>query len=196
MLNPASTNDPQAPSDPAYAIEVPRATELLVVEVDPQVVNASPKKDFVPTFISPSGQVVTRTTLASDDFLPGSELMHISSPAQGTWMLRVHLLVHGDYMLRVRATALFHLHLTPLASAEALPSAGRAPLEVTFDAGATQLDAASATYCWKFTDDGTAAWGVRVTHTFMKVGTYDALLTVTDGQGFQGFNSAKVSVTS
>jgi glucose/arabinose dehydrogenase/PKD repeat protein len=73
--------------------------------------------------------------------------------------------------------------LAALASAQADPSAGPAPLEVQFtgelsDRGADE----PPTYEWDF-GDGETSDEVNPTHTYTEVGTYEATLTVTDAAG-------------
>jgi PKD repeat protein len=196
----APTADPRNPYDNTYMFNVPKSTELLVVVLD---TNARSRNDFISTFTGPGGQVVARSKLKQDTYFPGNpyyagieELMHLARPAEGSWMLTVHLTARFDYAAHVKATALFHLHMPPLAEAQAAPNSGRAPLVVSFDASGSQLDGGTATYCWQFTDDQSYSWGVHVTHVFRRSGTFQALLTVTDDQGRQGFNHAEVWVTT
>jgi hypothetical protein len=199
MINPVPTSDPLGPSYISFALQVPQAAELLVV-----VVEAYPtsKTSLVPTFVGPNGQTLTRDQLARDDITGGnpgdlgfSELMHIPSPMTGIWTMRLHNMTGTQITVNVRATALFHLHLTPLVTIDAQPVSGHAPLTVTFDASSTKLDGGTATYCWNFTD-GVTAWGAKTSHTFRKPGDYFVELTVTDNQGRQGYAGAKVTVAS
>jgi hypothetical protein len=200
-ITPVPTTDPAAPSDTAFRLDVPKAAELLVVGLD---TNAGSQADFVPTFTGPDGQVVTRSKFVRDSFYPGNphyggtaELIHIGLPAPGSWILRVHLVARTELAIFLSATAIFHVHFPPLTHAQAQPLTGRAPLTVTFDAGATKLDiATAATYCWSFTDDNSTAWGVKVTHTFRKAGSFDGLVTAYDDHGRQGYAFATVLVTS
>ncbi|HXN92223.1 MAG TPA: PKD domain-containing protein [Candidatus Sulfotelmatobacter sp.] len=200
-ITPVPTTDPAAPSDTAFRLDVPKAAELLVVGLD---TNAGSQADFVPTFTGPDGQVVTRSKFVRDSFYPGNphyggtaELIHIGLPAPGSWILRVHLVARTELAIFLSATAIFHVHFPPLTHAQAQPLTGPAPLTVTFDASATKLDiATAATYCWSFTDDNSTAWGVKVTHTFRKAGSFDGLVTAYDDHGRQGYAFATVLVTS
>jgi hypothetical protein len=198
-ISPNPMVDPATPTEASYALQVPPATELLVVVVEART---SSKNDLVPSFKGPDGQIVTRTQLLRDDITGGNpgdlgftELMHIPSPKTGAWILRLHNSTGGSIATTVKATALFHLHRPPLGSVIAQPASGSAPLTVTFDATATKLDGGTATYCWDF-DDGATAWGVKASHTFSKPGVYFVGLTVTDDQGRQGFAGAQVTVTN
>jgi hypothetical protein len=198
MINPLPTSDPLAPADSIYALQVPGVTELLVVVADS---NASSKDALVPTFEGPDGQIVTRGQLVRDEITGGnpgdlgvSELMQVQAPKSGAWVLRLHNTSGRQIVAHVNATAIFHLHRPPLATIDARPSSGPAPLTVTFDAGGTQLDGGSATYCWDFMD-GVTERSVKVSHTFRKAGTYGVALTVTDDQGRQGYAGAQVTVT-
>jgi len=83
----------------------------------------------------------------------------------------------------------------PLASFTRSPEAGDAPLSVFFDGSASfDSDGYLATYQWDFGDGATAA-GISVTHTYTSPGTYQAELTVTDGEGKKGSTVRAISVT-
>jgi len=198
MINPVPTSVPGEGTSTSFALQVPQATELLVV-----VVEAYPtsKNSLVPSFVGPDGQTVTRGQLARDDITGGnpgdfgfSELMHIQSPKAGVWTLRLNNTTGRQLTVTVKATALFHLHQPPLVTIDAQPAFGPAPLTVAFDASSTKLDGGTATYCWDFSD-GTE-WGAKITHTFRTPGVYHVALTVTDVQGRQGYAGAQVTVTS
>jgi PKD repeat protein len=65
------------------------------------------------------------------------------------------------------------------ASASALPSAGHAPLGVTFT-GEASGGLPPLAYTWSFGDGSPAVEGLSVSHTYEQAGTYSASLTVTD----------------
>jgi PKD repeat protein len=82
---------------------------------------------------------------------------------------------------------------TPVISA--LPSAGAAPLSVTFDgSGSTDPDGTIATWAWSF-GDGTSGSGPVITHVYSAAGFYVATLTVTDNGGASNTTSASINVT-
>src|SRR5262249_44532955 len=62
----------------------------------------------------------------------------------------------------------------------ATPQAGRAPLEVSFDAPPT--GGAPSSFAWSF-GDGTKGTGKTARHTYGKPGTFTAVLTVQDPKG-------------
>ncbi|MCB1917045.1 MAG: PKD domain-containing protein [Rhodocyclaceae bacterium] len=69
----------------------------------------------------------------------------------------------------------------PVASATADVTSGRAPLTVNFSAGATtDPDGDPLTYGWDF-GDGSTASGPSAAHTYVDAGTFQAVLTVSDG---------------
>lgn len=195
---PVPTPQPASSDETDYTLAVPPATETLVVKLD---TNASSKDDLVPSFVGPDSTVVTRARLAMDSIVAGygvSELMWIQSPKQGAWLLKLHDTTGRQFAIRLLVTALFHLHRPPIAKIKTSQTSGRAPLVVVFDAAGTQLDSASAVYCWMFTN-GTSrdvAFGVKVSHTFSAPGTYHALLTVIDAEQGAGYNQVQVAVTS
>jgi len=83
----------------------------------------------------------------------------------------------------------------PTAVADAKPVSGFAPLEVTFDAGASfDRDGSVVQYSWDF-GDGTSGVGVRTSHTYSSPGTYTAKLTVTDNRGATGSCTIAITVS-
>jgi len=80
----------------------------------------------------------------------------------------------------------------PVAIADATPSEGDAPLEVSFTGNGSTDDVAIVSYLWDF-QDGTTSNEVDPTHIFTVVGVYDVTLTVTDGEGLT--NTATIQIT-
>ena len=83
----------------------------------------------------------------------------------------------------------------PIVEASATPTSGQAPLVVDFTASATDPNGTAplgrTAYRWEF-GDGSSAFGANQRHRYTTPGTYDAVLTVTDGNG--GSASATVQV--
>lgn len=74
----------------------------------------------------------------------------------------------------------------PVASFTLAPPVGLAPLTVDLDAsGSSDLDGSIARYAWTF-EDGSAAEGKTIQHTFTKAGDWYVELTVTDDKGATG----------
>ncbi|MCM2679205.1 glycoside hydrolase family 6 protein [Echinimonas agarilytica] len=72
----------------------------------------------------------------------------------------------------------------PIASASASPVSGSAPLDVDFDASQSSdpdNGPDNLSYSWDF-GDGTSGTGVSPSHTYTENGSYQATLTVTDGE--------------
>ena len=83
----------------------------------------------------------------------------------------------------------------PVALFSASPTTGTAPLLVNFDASSsTDADGDPLTYSWQF-GDGASGSGLTTSHTYSSVGTYDAILTVDDGQ-FTDFTCVTITVTN
>lgn len=83
----------------------------------------------------------------------------------------------------------------PIASAQALPSTGDAPLTVQFDSSLSTDDLGIVSYLWDF-DDSTTSTDANPTHVFVGPGTYDVELTVTDGEGASHTSSVAVAVST
>ena len=66
-------------------------------------------------------------------------------------------------------------------SLSADPAEGEAPLEVAFDVEATDPDGDELTYEWDFGDGSPTSDEEDPTHTYTEPGTYEAVVTVSDG---------------
>jgi len=72
---------------------------------------------------------------------------------------------------------------SPIASFAVSPTAGQAPLEVSFDAsGSSDSDGNIVSYIWSF-GDGEGASGIGQRHTYSAEGSYSAQLTIRDDDG-------------
>ncbi len=84
----------------------------------------------------------------------------------------------------------------PTAVAQATPSAGSAPLAVTFSgASSSDPDGSIVGYRWDFGDGGISN-GVGVSHTYTAAGNYTVTLTVTDDRGATDTDTVLVRVRS
>jgi PKD repeat protein len=82
----------------------------------------------------------------------------------------------------------------PSASFTASPTSGEVPLKVNFDAsGSLDPDGSISSYWWDFGDGATSS-GVKISHTYTKVGTYTAKLTVTDNDGAADMATRTITV--
>jgi len=82
----------------------------------------------------------------------------------------------------------------PEAGFTASPSSGGTPLTVAFNAAASaDPNGIISTYLWSF-GDGSTGSGVPVVHTYATQGSYMALLTVTDNEGFSDSMSMLIVV--
>ncbi|MEO1655574.1 MAG: PKD domain-containing protein, partial [Bacteroidota bacterium] len=83
----------------------------------------------------------------------------------------------------------------PVASFQASPTSGTAPLNVNFDASASSdPDGTIVTYAWDF-GDGNSATGVNANNTYSAPGSYTAKLTVTDNEGATGESTQVITVS-
>jgi PKD repeat protein len=83
----------------------------------------------------------------------------------------------------------------PVAVASADPDHGSAPLTVQFSAdGSSDPDGSIVAYAWDF-GDGSTSSEADPAHTYMAVGTFQAMLTVTDDDGATGTDAVAVSVS-
>jgi len=84
---------------------------------------------------------------------------------------------------------------SPIAIFTATPTSGIAPLEISFNASnSSDSDGSIVSYTWDF-KDGYTGNGVTVNHTFSSIGSYNVLLTVTDGKGATDTTTKNITIT-
>jgi len=119
-----------------------------------------------------------------------SAVAMIFGPYQATQALYYTTYAGGGQVRRIRYTGTANRN--PVASITANPTSGSAPLDVAFDAStSTDPDNDPLSFAWNF-GDGTTGTGAILTHRYQTVGTYNAVVTVSDGRG--GTNTASVRI--
>jgi PKD repeat protein len=84
----------------------------------------------------------------------------------------------------------------PVASMNATPNQGKAPLEVNFDGSSSyDPDGSIVAYAWDF-GDGTTGSGITASHIYTNGGTFTATLTVTDDDGNTDSDTIFITVDS
>ena len=86
----------------------------------------------------------------------------------------------------------------PEVTAAAEPASGEAPLDVAFDATATDAEGEALTYAWDFGVPGTTgdtSTDEDPSYTYTTPGNYTATVTVTDASGGRSAASVEVRVT-
>lgn len=107
----------------------------------------------------------------------------------------VYISIYGNQVLRIRYNGEVPTgNVPPVVVANATPDLGVAPLSVSFSGAGTFDDNGDPlTYSWDF-GDGSGSPTVSANHTYTIAGDYAAVLTVDDGQGGVGRDTARVSV--
>ena len=119
-----------------------------------------------------------------------SAVAMIFGPYQTTQALYYTTFANGGEVRRIRYTGTANRN--PVASAIANPTSGSAPLDVGFNASASSdADNDTLSFAWNF-GDGTTGSGATPTHRYQTNGTYNAVVTVSDGRG--GTDSATVRI--
>lgn len=94
------------------------------------------------------------------------------------------------------ASCIYVGNIRPVAVISAIPTTGRTPLDVAFDAtGSTDADGVIAAYRWDFGDGQTPSVTAVVTHTYTVQSdsrVFTVILTVTDDLG--GTDQAAVNI--
>ncbi len=83
----------------------------------------------------------------------------------------------------------------PSVSLTATPTTGDAPLTVVFTANAEDADGDTLSYAWNFDNGETASGSDPKSVTYSEVGSYDATVTVIDGNGGQATAQVSVAVS-
>ncbi len=81
----------------------------------------------------------------------------------------------------------------PVISASGSPTSGLIPLQVAFNAVASDPDGDALSYTWDFGDASAAGSGASPTHTYASSGTYTARVTVVDGRGGTAASTVEIS---
>ena len=86
----------------------------------------------------------------------------------------------------------------PVATADAVPSNGEAPLTVQLSGSGTDSDGSIVFYEWDFEGDGDYEWSSTITgnttHTYTDVGTFNAVFRVTDNSALTATAHATTTV--
>ena len=111
---------------------------------------------------------------------------------EGTQALYYTSYANGGQIHRIRYTG--EANRDPVAAATGSPTTGSAPLDVIFDASeSTDPDGDSLTFNWDFGDGGTGS-GATPQHRYQSAGTYNAVVTVSDGRGGSDTASVRIDV--
>lgn len=140
--------------------------------------------------LTPSGGGYSASVFA--DGLGNSSAVHLRfGPHGGSQALFYTTYAGGGQVRRIAYTG--RNNGAPQAAVTATPTAGAAPLKVTFDASESRdPEGGALTYRWRFGDGATGS-GRRVTHIYQKRGDYTATLTVRDPQGAEGTATVRIS---
>jgi len=71
---------------------------------------------------------------------------------------------------------------------------GTVPFTVYFDAYGSASESGIVSYAWNFGDGSSGGTGITTNHTYTVVGTYTVILTITDSNGYEAYNSVDVTV--
>ena len=174
-------------------------TTIVPVQVNPPqapvaLANVSPGSGKAPLGVtfSSAGSVDNDGSIVSYswNFADGSPLSTAANPSHlyttaGTY--NATLTVTDDDGMTTTATAVVHVgptNVSPVAVAHGTPTVGKPILHVAFSStGSTDSDGTIVGYSWNFGDGSPVNTTAAPSHDYPTVGTYSALLTVTDDDG-------------
>lgn len=81
----------------------------------------------------------------------------------------------------------------PISVADATPSSGGVPLEVSFIGSNSSDDTGITNFSWDFKDGSTATTS-NPTHTYTTTGVFEAILTVTDAEGLTSTDTVTITI--
>ncbi|MET1260972.1 PKD domain-containing protein [Flagellimonas sp. DF-77] len=125
----------------------------------------------------------TTLILTADDLVAGTYVFRLTAEDD-----------EGDTAFDEVTVTVFPENMAPVAVIEADPLTGDAPLEVAFTGSGSTDDVGIVSYAWDF-DDGGSSTDADPTYTFTTAGTYDVVLTVTDGGGLTDSETVTIEVT-
>ncbi|MBA2736960.1 MAG: PQQ-dependent sugar dehydrogenase, partial [Pyrinomonadaceae bacterium] len=133
---------------------------------------------------------------AASEFVTGlggsSAVAMIFGPYQSTKALYYTTYAGGGQVRRIRFTGT--MNRNPVAEIFANPTAGAAPLDVQFNAStSSDPDGDPLTYAWDF-GDGTTGTGAMPVHRYAAIGTYNPVVTVSDGRGGSATATIRIDV--
>jgi PKD repeat protein len=106
----------------------------------------------------------------------------------------VYVSIESGEVRRIRYTGAAGGNAPPVARVSALPGSGPIPLPVSFTSHTFDPEGHTITYSWVFGDGGTSNQP-NPTHVYTTAGTYNAVLTVSDGHGGSSQAQALVQVS-
>jgi len=121
-----------------------------------------------------------------------SAVAMIFGPFETTKALYYTTYAGGGQVRRIRYTGATNRN--PVASISASPTAGAAPLDVQFNAStSSDPDGDSLTFAWDFAD-GSSGTGAMPVHRYAATGTYNPVVTVSDGRGGTATATVRIDV--
>ncbi|MBN2347465.1 MAG: PKD domain-containing protein, partial [Bacteroidales bacterium] len=122
----------------------------------------------------------------------GDTIVHTFT-AEGTYHVELVITDNGGLTDTTFVDITVSPNEPPVASAEATPLTGDAPLDVDFDASASNdPDGSIESYAWDF-DDGNTGTGEILSHTFNTPGDYQVEVVITDNGGLT--DTARIDIT-
>jgi VCBS repeat-containing protein len=173
---PAPPADPPANAAPRPAADSATTAEDAAVTIAVLANDTDPDGDTLQVTAASQGQRGT-TSVQADGRV-------IYTPAPNTNGTDTFTYTVAD-LLGLTATATVTVSVTPVndppaVTATAVATTGVAPFDASFSATGADVDGDVLTFSWAFGDQHIAS-GPQVTHTYADAGTFDAVVTVSDG---------------
>ncbi len=165
------------------------------IDVDDLGGTSKENADFLNAFYSVDGGTPIQFGGVVNDISP--QTFTVENITGSTIQIIVESLVSADAEMyrfdNVTLTGELNNNEAPVAIASATPRTGATPLEVNFTGSNSTDDVGVSNYAWNF-GDGNGATIADPVHTYTAAGTYEAMLTVTDGEGLQNTTTVTIIV--
>ncbi|HLX59894.1 MAG TPA: S8 family serine peptidase [Planctomycetota bacterium] len=168
----------------------PSAAKALVNDLDLLLIDPNGTQHF-PYSLDPNNPTNAATNSGPNTVDPIEQTI-IQNPIAGTWTVKIigTSIPGGSQAYAFCSNTILSRPL--IAFAQASPTQGTAPLDVTFSAAGSVGNIAS--YNWNF-GDGTTGTGIEITHTYKTVGSYTASLVIVDIGGKSAKPNNTITIT-
>ena len=129
--------------------------------------------------------------------LPGTYYLSVQGAGNGDPLKTGYSKYGSIGQYSISGSAALVVIVPPVAAPKASVISGKGPLTVSFSGAGTASTGATVTgYQWSFGDGTALATTLNASHVYTKVGTYEAVLKITDSRGQSASKGVVITVTA